>query len=118
MVQTKRDLAKELLRAEENQEFRNPPRSLQDYVGNYEHPAYGSIQLYCDNNKLLASYGKSTIVLNYSHNNIFKGQIREFLIYGIKHVIDFTFFDNAAERINEVHIPFEPDAKSLVFKRK
>ena len=116
-AETKRTQIKELLKAEDNKEFRKAPAALLDYVGHYEHPAYGIVQISLLNNQLKASYGDMVIDLHYSHDNTFQGQLRQLLVFGIKQMTDFRFSMSPDGLINEVHISFEPDAKPLPFMR-
>ncbi|MBS0622813.1 MAG: serine hydrolase [Verrucomicrobia bacterium] len=98
-------------------ESTNLKRPLQDYVGRYEHPAYGTVEIYLNDHQLIASYGRSTIPLEHRENDTFHGQMRELLIFGVHHLTDFAFFSDASEQIHQVGIAFEPAAKATVFNK-
>lgn len=93
--------------------------SLQPYVGYYEHPAYGIVQIHIENGGLAFSYGDDNIPLTYLSDDIFKGKIPVLLNYGVNPFVPFSFFKNSSGVIDELHIPFESfrSAKPIVFKR-
>lgn len=106
-----------LYQHKENQEA-GVPHSLLAYVGIYEHPAYGTLELAIHNNSLKAIYGDLVISLSYKHPDIFSGQILPFLKYNIKRVVDFTFSNLSALGYQELFVPFEPMAPPIQFRRK
>ncbi len=94
--------------------------TLETYTGIYTHPAYGNVELKIENNRLLASYGKTTTPLYFKSDNVFSGKFSELLVYGINPIIDFTFFKDSSQRTDQIEIPFEGfrSFKPITFVRK
>lgn len=94
-----------------------PAHKLEDYVGYYEHPAYGIVQVKLENDRLSATYGEMTLSLSHKCYDIFNGKIDEAL-FGDKSTISFSFSNNTSGDICELSLPLDQSVKPIVFKRK
>jgi len=94
-----------------------PTHKLEDYVGYYEHPAYGIVQVKLEDNRLNASYGDMLISLNHKCYDIFNGKTDQAL-FGDKSTISFSFSNNTSGDICELLIPLDQSVKPIVFKKK
>lgn len=94
-----------------------PSHPLEDYIGTYEHPGYGSMTIDVENGRLQAHFNGITSTLEHWHYDVFsiseESQDRIAPIEGMK----FTFHNNPDGDIGELHVPFEPGAGHIVFKR-
>lgn len=113
-------LYKELKAFNEVSQTNQSVHSLYDYVGSYEDPAYGIIELRIEDNCLVALYGKLSIPLYYKSENVFTGQLRDLLAYGVNPVIDIVFKRDSSGNISQMHVPFESfrGAEPIKFIRK
>lgn len=94
-----------------------PAHKLEDYVGYYEHPAYGIVQVKLENDRLFATYGEMVIPLSHKCYDIFNGKVLEELL-GDKSMISFSFSNNTSGDICELFIPLDQSVKPIGFKRK
>lgn len=96
----------------------NPTHPLSDYVGIYEHPGYGKLEIALENNKLEAIYNELTFILDHWHYDVFRiteeKQDMAVSFEGKR----FTFCNNADGDIGELIVPFEPVADDIVFKKR
>lgn len=116
-----RNKAKQALQAIEEERVEDPKIHLQDYIGHYEHPAYGIVQVYIKENQLTAAYAGMTFVLKQKDVDVFKAAFfPQLLIFSISPYGDLSFCRNPSGNIHELHIPFEGfrAAKPIVFKKK
>lgn len=95
-----------------------PSRSLEEYVGQYEHTAFGTIEINIQENHLLASYGTESIFLKYKSHDLFEGKLSLLATLGIKRISDFAFCVDSTNQIDGLHAHLDPDAKPIRFKRK
>lgn len=93
-----------------------PAHRLEEYVGCYEHPAYGIIQVKLENNQLFATYGEMIASLNCKCYDIFNGKIDEALLD--KSTIIFSFANNTSGDICELSVPLDQTVKPIIFKKK
>lgn len=88
-----------------------PPRALEDFVGAYEHPAYGRVSV---------SRGAGRLTLEF-HGIIH--QVRRHRPNGFQIIdpwnctADVTFHVDEAGRIQSLQIPFEPSVSDIVFRK-
>ncbi len=94
-----------------------PAHKFEEYVGYYEHPAYGIVQVKLEDNRLMASYGDMTISLSHKCYDIFNGKTDQAL-FGDKSTISFSFSNNTSGDICELLIPLDQSVKPIVFKKK
>lgn len=116
--QTKKSISNELKGFNELSE-RNQKVCLQDYVGYFDHPAYGPVKIKIKDNHLFAEYGRVQVDLYSKSDLIFSSLFPELLFYGIPPVIDFSFFKNSSGEIDRLQIPFEGfrAAKPITFSK-
>ncbi len=86
---------------------------LQDYAGNYEHPAYGIFSVVFENDRLLAHYYDQTFPLDHHHYDVFT-----FAFSHRQEKVPVSFMGDRSGRINQLTIPLETAVKDIVFIRK
>lgn len=96
-----------------------PSHPLQDYVGFYEHPGYGKVEIVLnDNGKLEAIYNDLMFILDHWHYDVFRvSEEKQDMVVSVEGT-KFTFCNNADGDIGELIVPFEPLADDIVFKKK
>lgn len=95
-----------------------PTHSLEDYVGEYEHPAYGSLMIDLIDGKLRVLYNDIPYILEHWHYDVFRiAEEPEIPIVSLEGT-KFTFRLDVHGEISEVAFPFEPSVKDIVFQRK
>lgn len=92
---------------------------LQKYEGNYIHPAYGTLQISCEFDSLIASLGKMRVPLKLKEEGIFEGKLSALRNYGVDPLVEFSFFSNPSGEVDEVRVPFEGfrSAPAIIFKK-
>ncbi len=97
-----------------------PSQSLQNYVGDYTHPAYGPLQTRILDGRLTLLYSEKTIFLTPSGNNLFRAKADELQKFGISPWIEISFSMNSEGKISEIQFPFEAfrSGKPIVFTKK
>lgn len=93
------------------------PRNLEDYVGHYAHPAYGSIYVKQDKDQLLATCGSMTFTITHTCYDIFSGEVND-TCFGENKALTFSFARSTSGDICELSIPLEPLVQAIVFKRQ
>lgn len=92
-----------------------PSHALKDYVGTYENPAYGQIDISFKNDSLFAKAGKHKIWLKHYHYDVFewvdKSQIPDTTGSSPK----FNFLSDMDGKIASISTSIEPDTKPPVF---
>lgn len=91
------------------------PRSLKDYVGDYEHPGYGTLAIGLEADRLLPSYGTLELSLAHRHYETFDLTWHELAAEG--HRFPLQFLPDPDGDIAALCVPFEPAVAPLVFKR-
>jgi len=91
-----------------------PTHKLQDYAGQFEHPAYQTLTISQQGEQLKFDLHGLTGTLKHYHYDIFQGAEGAAGLEGTK----ITFQVNRAGEIDSVSIPLEPNVKDIVFKRK
>ncbi len=91
----------------------SPSHKLEDYVGEFEHPAYGVIAVTADKDSLRINFHGMSSGLRHYHYDIFEGTGPRYF-KGEK----VSFITNKAGEIHELHAKLEPAVKDLVFARK
>lgn len=95
-----------------------PSHAIEEYVGVYEHPGYGKINIELVDGKLEIHHNDLVFVLDHWHYDVFS------IIQGKQDTaIPFegtkvTFSNRSDGDIGELSIPFEPTTDPIVFKRK
>jgi len=95
-----------------------PSHSLEEYVGEYEHPGYGKMQVEIKEGNLLATYNGISSLLEHWHYDVFaiKQDLQDLLVS--REGMKFSFHNNLDGNIEELHVPFESNTSDIVFKKK
>ncbi len=93
-----------------------PSHALEDYAGEYEHPAYGVIPIEFNNNELTGKFNSFAFKLEHWHYEIFKGVDKEASMADDDIMI--TFHTNSKGDVDKLSVPLEPAVSPIVFKRK
>jgi hypothetical protein len=96
---------------EKRVEGTKPSHKLEDYAGEYNHPAYGLLKVEAAQDKLTASFHGYSSPLEHWHYETFR--IAEADLTGTK----LTFQTNVRGEIVSVSAPLEPAVKDIVFER-
>lgn len=84
-----------------------PSHPLKDYVGSFENPAYGVIDISLKKDSLFAKVGKNNVCLKHYHYDVFEyGNVR------------LNFASGIDGKISSISVPFEYGMKHTVFTRK
>ncbi len=89
-------------------------RSFDNYIGEFEHPGYGTVQISLDKDELIASYNEIPYRLKHTCYDHFTGQAK--LVKAQE--FNCSFICNALGEIAEFQIAVEPLLPPIVFKRK
>lgn len=96
----------------------HPSHPIEEYVGLYEHPGYGKVEIELADGKLQAIYNDLVFVLDHWHYDVFRvSQEKQDMIVSFEGA-KFTFCNNSNGEIGELIVPFEPTADDILFKRK
>lgn len=90
-----------------------PSHPLKSYVGKFEHPAYGTIEILYNNDKLSADLHSIKVDLNHYHYDIFETGSKEEDVPNLK----VTFYTNAKGEIYKLSIPLQDGVKDIEFTR-
>lgn len=89
-----------------------PSHPLEDFAGEYEHPAYGTFSVFKDVDTLKAKYNTMDFVLNHYHYDVFETH-NEFTDQKMK----IAFRTDLRGYIKSVSVPLEPAVEEIVFHR-
>ncbi|HJQ23790.1 MAG TPA: serine hydrolase [Blastocatellia bacterium] len=110
-VQKEGDKKKEATRVQGTQ----PSHKLEDYVGEYEHPGYGSLKVTMQEGRLEATFNGIHTPLEHWHYDTFSGlRAADPTFENMK----YTFQTDANGYVARVTAPFEPAVKEIVFTKK
>lgn len=92
---------------------------LEQYVGSYDHPAYGVLEVTLKDGSLKADLGEMSTQLTFYSEDLFMGANEILLYYGINPITDFSFYKNSSGEICELHVAFEKfhGDRPVVFKK-
>lgn len=95
-----------------------PSHCLEDFTGEYEHPAYGVLTVDLFEGKLRIVHNDIPLILEHWHYDVFA--VAEEPVPLILPLVGtkLTFHSNVQGEITELAIPFEPAVKDVVFKRR
>ncbi len=88
-----------------------PARASQDYVGEYEHPAYGRLAVTCHGGRLRLEHNGFPFSMKYDHDEVFT------ISLPTGYAQSASFKRNEAGKIISVAIPFAPGVGDIVFTR-
>ena len=94
----------------------NPAHCLKNFVGIYENPGYGKIEVQLENNRLIALFNSLHLYLDHWHYDTFEisKENNSLELEGLK----ASFRNNFYGEIDSLVIPFEPQIEDIVFKKK
>lgn len=98
---------------QENPTTPQPSHSLNDYVGTYTNPGYGTLKVTIDGDSLVAHFGKITNTLNHQKYNVFQFS---YMMTGSERMLKAQFKMDMNGTINKVAIPMGPP-EPIVFTR-
>lgn len=87
-----------------------PSHPLEDYVGEYAHPAYGTLSVSKNGNVLKAKHNGMEFVMSHYHYDVFELKEETFGL-----ALKATFGMDIKGNIVTVSVPFEPTVKEIVF---
>ncbi|MEO1366574.1 MAG: DUF3471 domain-containing protein, partial [Acidobacteriota bacterium] len=93
----------------------SPSRALDDYVGDYSHPGYGTVEVKLVDGALAFTFNGIEAPLEHWHYDVFKGGRGDDPVFEDSRL---HFRGNFEGQIAEVLIPFELSASPIVFERK
>ncbi len=103
----KRGTEREQRREAERVTGTSPSHPLADYVGTYDHPAYGSIKIAADAGQLTVTHGVQTRRFEHFHFDVFRAvKTADTRDWDTRARITFT--SNASGRVDSVAVPLEP----------
>lgn len=85
----------------------HPSCDLKDYMGRYQHPSYGNIEVEVEGDHLVIWYNREVFPIYCNSEDVFAGRLEVLLNYGINPVIEIAFIRNEAGVISGMEVPFE-----------
>ena len=101
---------------EERKTGTTPAHALDDYAGEYVHPAYGSVMVARDGEKLAVRFHDIPMRLNHWHYETFRADVEEKTLAELK--LFFQFFTDGQGEIDRLTVPFEPFVEPISFKKR
>lgn len=92
------------------------PRANDEYVGEYEHPGYGTFTIALEDGRLVPRFGTLKIDLTHRHFDVFDLEYRELSEDVI--VFPLTFETGPDGDVVALTVPFEPSVDAIRFVRK
>jgi CubicO group peptidase (beta-lactamase class C family) len=93
------------------------PPSLQPYLGSYEHPGYGNLEIQEKEGRLFGKLNKITFPLTYQSVDLFCGAPTE-AIFDDETMLTFSFSRGFEGEVSGLSVPFEPFVEPICFKKK
>lgn len=95
-----------------------PSHQLEDYLGEYEHPAYGTLKLELVDGNLMTTLHGISSKLEHWHYDVFNlaEDLQDLLI--VRKGIKFTFHIGSNGEIESVSVPLEQKTTDICFKKK
>ncbi|MDH4273324.1 MAG: DUF3471 domain-containing protein, partial [Candidatus Aminicenantes bacterium] len=91
-----------------------PSHELDDYVGDYNHPGYGTLKVAKAGENLVVRLNSLEFPLRHYHYDTFEFT-NELFLQKLRQKL--TFFTDARGNIGSLAVPFEPAVKEIVFVR-
>lgn len=95
-----------------------PSHPLDAFVGFFEHPGYGEVQVSLKEGALLLTHHGITSTLEHWHYNTFSVAQEDQYTFFSRVGSRMTFHCSLKGDIDELSIPFEPNVKDIVFTRR
>ena len=92
-----------------------PAHALDEYAGEYAHPAYGSVIVTASGESLSARFHDLPMRLNHWHFETFRADVEEKSLAELK--LFFQFFTDAQGEVDRLTVPFEPSVEPIAFKK-
>jgi CubicO group peptidase (beta-lactamase class C family) len=101
--------------SEERKTGTRPAHALVEYAGEYAHPAYGSVTVTVNDDRLSARFHDMPMRLNHWHFETFRADLEEKSLAELK--LFFQFFTGAQGEVDRLTVPFEPSVEPIAFKK-
>jgi CubicO group peptidase (beta-lactamase class C family) len=92
-----------------------PAHGLDEYAGEYSHPAYGSVIVTASGDGLAARFHDMPLRLNHWHFETFRAELEEKSLSELK--LFFQFFTDGQGEVDRLTVPFEPSVEPIAFKK-
>jgi CubicO group peptidase (beta-lactamase class C family) len=92
-----------------------PAHALEEYAGEYSHPAYGSVLITREGAGLAARFHDIPVRLNHWHYETFRGEVEEGALAEVR--LFFQFFTDGQGEVDRVTVPFEPAVEPIAFRK-
>ena len=92
-----------------------PAHALDNYAGEYVHPAYGSVIVTHAGEGLAARFHDLPMRLNHWHFETFRADVEEKSLEELK--LFFQFFTDAQGEVVRLTVPLEPSVEPIAFKK-
>ena len=119
-INEKQEQFKKILKPEKEDSLKKGApeiRSLDAYLGEFEHPGYGVIDITLGETGLVASYNKIFYSLEHRCYDHFTGKMQSDPL-GRSGKLDALFMSNALGEISQFQISLEPTLPPIVFKKR
>lgn len=100
---------------EERKTGTKPAHTLDEYVGEYVHPAYGSVTVARGGEGLSARFHDLPMRLTHWHFETFRADVEDKSLSEVK--LFFQFFTDAQGEVDRLTVPFEPSVQPIPFKK-
>ncbi|MBA2306404.1 MAG: serine hydrolase [Acidobacteria bacterium] len=100
---------------EERKAGTKPAHALEAYVGEYVHPAYGSVMVTRSGEALAGRFHDLPLRLNHWHFDTFRADVEDKSLAEVK--LFFQFFTDSQGEVDRVTVPFEPSVEPIAFKK-
>ncbi len=91
-----------------------PSHDLSEYLGDFEHPAYGLLKITKNGDGMRMTYNNIAYKMEHYHYDVFEGTMEE----GLEMTFKAAFFSDMQGNITSVAVPLEGNVKDIVFNRK
>ncbi len=93
-----------------------PAHPLEDYAGEYDHPAYGTVTITRDGPGLAARFHEIPIRLGHWHYETFRGEVDDKTLSELK--LFFQFYTDGQGEVERLTVPLEPSVEAIPFKKR
>jgi CubicO group peptidase (beta-lactamase class C family) len=100
---------------EERKTGTKPAHTLDEYAGEYVHPAYGSVTVMRSGEGLTARFHDLPMRLNHWHYETFRADVEEKSLSELK--LFFQFFTDVQGEVDRLTVPLEPSVQPIAFKK-
>ena len=90
----------------------HPSHPLEDYTGDFVHPAYGVVSIELNDQRLKATHNSIVSELQHYHYDVFELKLEHFDMTEL-----VSFFMDTKGNITSLSIPWEPTVKDIIFTR-